>query len=327
MDAGFRWVTLSDGTVDLGRELVTRRGQVTPLTTREAALIAYLAARPGEAVSRQQLHVDVWGYAASVVSRTVDTTVRRLRAKIEVDPAQPAHLQTVHGQGYRFQPLQAGGAARVGRDRELAAVTAAWADRPRLGVVGPPGVGKSLLLRELAERLRAAGRDVAWLDAPTPAPPGPLAVVDDVAPDDLATVARWPGRVLFAARERRPVPGLAWIELGPLPAADAATLFLARAREAEPGWDAAPAALQAIVDRLDRLPGALEAAAARAHVLPADAMRAHAAGRRAALPALPPDQRDVLARLAAFEGPFDLEAAEAVVDRPDALVDALTALR
>ena len=67
-------------------------------------MFAYLASRPGEAVSREELYAQVWGYADAVVSRTVDTTVRRLRTKIEADPSNPAHLQTVHGQGYRFRP-------------------------------------------------------------------------------------------------------------------------------------------------------------------------------------------------------------------------------
>src|SRR5688500_12114192 len=96
-----RRLALVDGEVDLLREVARRGGAERALTTREAALLAYLASRPLEAISREELQTRVWGYARAAITRTVDTTVRRLRQKIERDPANPVHLMTVHGQGYR----------------------------------------------------------------------------------------------------------------------------------------------------------------------------------------------------------------------------------
>ena len=60
---------LLDGTVDLQREVVRRGGTVEALTTREAALLAYLVERAGQPVSREQLQTEVWGYSAAVITR------------------------------------------------------------------------------------------------------------------------------------------------------------------------------------------------------------------------------------------------------------------
>jgi len=96
---------LVDRVVELRRERVVRDGvELHTLTTREASLLAYLAARPSRAVERSDLMREVWGYAGGVVTRTIDNTVARLRAKIEADPSSPRHLITVHGTGYRFEP-------------------------------------------------------------------------------------------------------------------------------------------------------------------------------------------------------------------------------
>ena len=99
--AGESW--LGDRRLDLDRELVSGPDGEVRLTTREAELLRYLLARVGQTVPREQLQTDVWGYADSVLTRAVDNTVRRLRPKIEDDPAQPRHLLTVHGSGYRLE--------------------------------------------------------------------------------------------------------------------------------------------------------------------------------------------------------------------------------
>jgi DNA-binding response OmpR family regulator len=74
------------------------------LRPREYALIAYLATHPGRAFTRRDLVRHAWGAGYSGGSRTVDVHVRWLRAKIEPDPARPAHLMTVRGVGYRLDP-------------------------------------------------------------------------------------------------------------------------------------------------------------------------------------------------------------------------------
>ncbi|HEX3427653.1 MAG TPA: helix-turn-helix domain-containing protein, partial [Candidatus Limnocylindrales bacterium] len=66
--------------------------------------LAHLAGHPGRVFSRAELVRQVWGAAYSGGSRTVDVHIRWLRAKIEQDPARPAHLTTVRGIGYRFDP-------------------------------------------------------------------------------------------------------------------------------------------------------------------------------------------------------------------------------
>jgi two-component system, OmpR family, alkaline phosphatase synthesis response regulator PhoP len=89
--------------VDLDRREVRRGGEPVPLTAREADLLLTLAARPGHVVSREELLRDVWGYAAGVWSRTVDSHVAELRRKLEPDPSRPRHLVTVHKRGYRLR--------------------------------------------------------------------------------------------------------------------------------------------------------------------------------------------------------------------------------
>lgn len=98
-----RGTPLSDRSLDLSREVVVGPDGEQRLTTREAELLRYLVARAGHTVSREELQREVWGYAESLVTRAVDNTVRRLRPKLEQDPARPKHLLTVHGTGYRLE--------------------------------------------------------------------------------------------------------------------------------------------------------------------------------------------------------------------------------
>jgi len=87
-----------------GRRVVLLRGEEAALTQREYDLLLFLARHPGQAFSRDQLMDAVWQYAFYTDTSTVTVHVRRLRAKIEADPARPEHVQTVWGVGYRFQP-------------------------------------------------------------------------------------------------------------------------------------------------------------------------------------------------------------------------------
>lgn len=99
-------VQLQRGALDLDHnELQAPDGPVVHLTSLESGVLAYLTARPGQIVARDELLVEVWGYAATTSTRAVDTTMARLRRKVERDPRHPFHLITVHGTGYRFVPL------------------------------------------------------------------------------------------------------------------------------------------------------------------------------------------------------------------------------
>jgi DNA-binding response OmpR family regulator/tetratricopeptide (TPR) repeat protein len=97
---------LANGKADLGRGLVEASdGSWVALTDQERALLAYLAARPSQDVARDDLLTDVLGYQPGVISRAVDDTIKRLRAKIERIPSRPFHIVGVRGVGYRFVPL------------------------------------------------------------------------------------------------------------------------------------------------------------------------------------------------------------------------------
>ena len=93
---------------------VTRDGRPLSLTLREFDLLAHLMRHPGRAIAREQLMHDVWGWEFGDLS-TVTVHVRRLRGKIETDPARPLLIQTVWGVGYRFDvPGHAAGQATAG---------------------------------------------------------------------------------------------------------------------------------------------------------------------------------------------------------------------
>ena len=169
MSTGPDVLGLETGVVDL--QLSTLRapdGAITRLTTKEAALLRYLAAREGQDVSREDLLEDVWGYRRTAVSRAVDSSIQRLRGKIEADPSNPRHLHTVTGMGYRFVGQSALGIAHrhpgsgdrawpspsappprgprlFGRDEDLERLCEAVATASLVTVVGPAGIGKTTL--------------------------------------------------------------------------------------------------------------------------------------------------------------------------------------
>lgn len=82
---------------------VIKNGQVIDLTPREFELVRYLLTHSGQVFSREALLEEVWGFDYFGDVRTVDVTVRRLREKIEDNPAQPEFLKTRRGVGYYFQ--------------------------------------------------------------------------------------------------------------------------------------------------------------------------------------------------------------------------------
>jgi DNA-binding response OmpR family regulator len=95
-------VTFSDVVVDLRAQTVHRSGAAVALSPRGYALLATLVTRPDEVITRSQLLSEIWGYSSDVMSRTVDMHIMELRRKLEVDPANPRHFQTVRKSGYRF---------------------------------------------------------------------------------------------------------------------------------------------------------------------------------------------------------------------------------
>ena len=90
--------------VDLAARTATRGGKAVSLTPKEFDLLVALLRRDGAVATRVDLIQEVWGYPASVVTRTVDTHVAELRRKLEDDPGNPTHILTVPRVGYRLQP-------------------------------------------------------------------------------------------------------------------------------------------------------------------------------------------------------------------------------
>jgi len=82
---------------------VLRGGTEVHLTKTEFRLLCELAQNPGRVFSREQLLDHVWGYGYFGDGRLVDVHIRRLRTKVEVDAANPRHVVTVRGLGYRLQ--------------------------------------------------------------------------------------------------------------------------------------------------------------------------------------------------------------------------------
>ena len=103
-DAPLQPIEVAGLAIDPAARTVVRAGNELKLTAKEFDLLLFLATNPRQVFSRDQLMERVWGYTAAVDSGTVTVHVRRLREKIESDPAVPTHLVTVWGVGYRFTP-------------------------------------------------------------------------------------------------------------------------------------------------------------------------------------------------------------------------------
>ena len=90
--------------IQKGEATATKDGADLELTPREFELLAYLASHAGRVFSRQELMERVWNYEGYVGDvRAVDVAIRRLREKVEDDPAQPKYIITRRGAGYYFQ--------------------------------------------------------------------------------------------------------------------------------------------------------------------------------------------------------------------------------
>jgi two-component system KDP operon response regulator KdpE len=96
-------VAAGDLTIDLARRKVTRAGTDVRLTPTEWGLLEVLVRAEGRMVGRQQLLHEVWGPAYNSETNYLRVYTAQLRRKLEDDPAQPRHIVTVPGMGYRFE--------------------------------------------------------------------------------------------------------------------------------------------------------------------------------------------------------------------------------
>jgi len=97
-------VNFGDLHIDFVRRTVTRRGQEVELSRKEFDLLALFATRLGQVVTREVCLDTLWWGLELSDTRTLDTHVKRLRQKIEDDPANPRHLVTIRGVGFRLDP-------------------------------------------------------------------------------------------------------------------------------------------------------------------------------------------------------------------------------
>jgi two-component system alkaline phosphatase synthesis response regulator PhoP len=91
-----------DVELDFEAYVAKKGGEALELSPREFDLLRYLIERKGETVTRDRLLEDVWGYESYPSTRTVDTHIAKLRAKIGDSGAEPRYILTIHGSGYRF---------------------------------------------------------------------------------------------------------------------------------------------------------------------------------------------------------------------------------
>ncbi|WP_420437398.1 response regulator [Candidatus Poriferisodalis sp.] len=98
-------VCLVEGDVelDIDRHELRVRGELVTLALKEFELLAYLLGHAGRVVTRDSLMQNVWGYNYVGDTKTIDVHVKRLRAKIEDDPANPERITTIRGLGYRYE--------------------------------------------------------------------------------------------------------------------------------------------------------------------------------------------------------------------------------
>jgi len=90
--------------LDLASQSLSREGEDIPLTQAEFTLLKIFVEHPNRALSRDQIMDWLKGFERDPFDRSIDVRVTRLRKKIEQDPANPAYIRTVWGQGYLFAP-------------------------------------------------------------------------------------------------------------------------------------------------------------------------------------------------------------------------------
>jgi DNA-binding response OmpR family regulator len=92
----------SDLELDFETYRAKKSGEALDMSPREFELLRYLIERKGETVTRERLLEDVWGYESYPSTRTVDTHIAKLRAKIGDSGSEPRYILTIHGSGYKF---------------------------------------------------------------------------------------------------------------------------------------------------------------------------------------------------------------------------------
>lgn len=103
LDQGERPISRGDLKIDPRARTVEVVGKALELTSKEFDLLWFLASHPGQVFTRTQLLDNIWGYEFYGDASTVTVHVRRVREKIEPEPANPRYITTVWGVGYKFE--------------------------------------------------------------------------------------------------------------------------------------------------------------------------------------------------------------------------------
>ena len=94
---------IGDVEINFTTHEAANEGESVNFTALEFDILRYLIQNRGRTVTRRQLLRDVWGIEQEIITRTVDRHIASVRKKIEVDPNEPEHIETVYGLGYRFK--------------------------------------------------------------------------------------------------------------------------------------------------------------------------------------------------------------------------------
>ena len=106
-EVGFGTVRIGDISIDPEQHVVTVRGSVTKLPLKEFELLYVLIANAGRVMTRETLIDSVWGTDYYGDTKTLDVHIKRLRSKIEADPANPSQVVTIRGLGYKYEKVVA----------------------------------------------------------------------------------------------------------------------------------------------------------------------------------------------------------------------------
>lgn len=104
-DVGFGAIRVGDVSIDPERHVVTIRDEVVKLPLKEFELLYVLMANAGKVMTRENLIDRVWGSDYFGDTKTLDVHIKRLRSKVESDPANPVNIVTIRGLGYKYEKL------------------------------------------------------------------------------------------------------------------------------------------------------------------------------------------------------------------------------
>lgn len=104
-DVGYGAIRVGDVTIDPERHVVTIRDEVVKLPLKEFELLYVLMVNAGKVMTRENLIDRVWGSDYFGDTKTLDVHIKRLRSKVESDPANPVNIVTIRGLGYKYEKL------------------------------------------------------------------------------------------------------------------------------------------------------------------------------------------------------------------------------